>query len=124
MSKIEATRERQAPEERGQEQDQDSASVPGPVDDVFGAIGSARHHKEGGGDQGPKREADEFFPVGDDGKGLGIVEVLPASCCQFLWLPPQATHSHHRVSLESSLRRHFVRGSRVAGHFGEVSSQL
>jgi len=44
-----------------------------------------------------------------------------ASCCQFLWLPPQATHSHHRVSLELPS----ARGSRVTaipGHFGEVSS--
>jgi hypothetical protein len=35
---------------------------------------------------------------------LGIIELSTrsASCCQFLCLPPQATHSHHRVSLESS----------------------
>jgi hypothetical protein len=74
------------------------------VHDVFGAIGSARHHKEGGGDQRPKSKADEFFPVGDCGR-VGVCELwtLGASCCQFLWLPPQATHSHHRVSLDVSL---------------------
>ncbi len=33
---------------------------------------------------------------------MGSCELLPASCYQFLWLPPQATHSHHRVSLVSS----------------------
>ena len=93
---------RQAPEQRGEQQNQDGASVTGAVHDVFGAVGSARHHKEGGGDQGPKREANEFLPVGDDGEGLGSLELLPASCCQFLWLPPQTTHSHHRVSLEPS----------------------
>jgi len=38
------------------------------VHDVFGTIGSARHHKEGGGDQGPQREADEFFPIGYGGE--------------------------------------------------------
>ena len=67
---------RQAPEQRGEQQNQDGASVTGAVHDVFGAIGSARHHKEGGGDQGPKREADEFLPVGDDGERLGCLELL------------------------------------------------
>ena len=64
----------QAPEQRGNEQDEDAPPVPGAMDDLFGAIGSARHHKEGGGDQGPKREADEFFPVGDYGR-LGVFEL-------------------------------------------------
>src|SRR5215469_7629134 len=93
---------------------------------VFGAIGSARHHKEGGGDQGPKREANEFLPIGYGGEGLGTLELLSASCCQFLWLPPQATHSHHRVSLESSSlrRRHFVRGSQVGCVFPGISAKL
>src|ERR1700693_3624328 len=91
---------RQAPEQRGEKKNQDGAPVAGAVHDVFGAIGSARHHKEGGGDQGPKREANESFPVGYWGERLGISELWTrgASCCQFLWLPPQATHSHHRVS--------------------------
>ena len=45
-----------------------------------------------------------------------------ASCCQFLWLPPQATHSHHRVSLDFLFT---APGSvRFPGHFGGVSSQL
>ncbi len=103
----------EAPEQRGDEQNQNGASVPGAMHDVFGAIGSTRHHKEGGGDQRPKREADEFLPVGDNGEGLGIFGLLPASCCQFLCLPPQATHSHHRVSLESLVKDVLFRGSRV-----------
>ena len=67
---------RQAPEQRREEQNQDGASVPGAMHDVFGAIGSARHHKEGGGDQGPKREANEFFPVGYGGERLGTCRVV------------------------------------------------
>ena len=54
-------RRRQAPEKRGQQQDENRFAIAGAVHDVFGAIGSARHHKEGGGDQGPKREADRFL---------------------------------------------------------------
>ena len=56
----------QAPEQRRKQQNQDGASVAGAMHDVFGAIGSARHHKEGGGDQGPQREANEAF-LGDRG---------------------------------------------------------
>jgi hypothetical protein len=91
--------------------------------DVFGAIGSARHHKEGSGDQGPKGEADEFLPVGDDGQ-VGILELLPASCCQFLWLPPQATHSHHRVSLESSNEDLLLAAPRFRCVFLGISAKL
>ena len=85
----------QAPEQRGEQQDQDGASVAGAVHNFFRAIGSARHHKEGGGDQGPQGEANEFFPVGDGGERLGILGLLArgASCCQFRCVPPQATHS-------------------------------
>ena len=90
----------QAPEHRGEQQNQNGASVAGAVHDVFCAIGSARHHKEGGGDQGPQREADELLggnrvPAGDGGERLGIFGFLTrgASCCQFLCLPPEATHS-------------------------------
>src|ERR1700685_2044785 len=100
--------------------------------DVFGAIGSARHHEEGGGDQGPQREADESFlgdrvPVGGGGEVLGIfgLSTRGSICCQFLCIPPQATHSHHRVSGFIRGRRS-SRGSQVCaipGHFGEVSSQ-
>jgi hypothetical protein len=53
---------------------------------------------------------------------VGIFELLLASCCQFLWLPPQATHSHHRVSLEIALAAPGIQ--RFPGHFGEVSSHL
>ena len=60
---------RQAPEQRGEQQNKDGASVPGAMHDLFSAIGSARHHKEGGGDQRPKREADELFR--GDGFRLG-----------------------------------------------------
>ena len=89
----------QAPEQRREQQNQNRASVAGAMHDVFRAIGSARHHKEGGGDQRPQREANEFFPVGsfirDDGERLGVLGLLTrgASCCQFRCLPPQATHS-------------------------------
>ena len=98
-------RRRQAPEQRGEQQNQNRASVPGAVHDVFRAIGSARHHKEGGGDQWPQREAHELLrgnrvlgdrvPVGDAGERLGILCLMTrgASCCQFRCLPPQATHS-------------------------------
>src|ERR1017187_6722656 len=76
-------------------------AVAGSVHDVFRAVGAARHHKEGGGDQWPKGEPNESFPVGYGGERLGVLYLLTrgASGCQFLWLPPQATHSHHRVSL-------------------------
>ena len=93
----------QAPEQRREQQNQNRASVAGSVDDLFGAIGSARHHKEGGGDQGPHGEPNEFFPIGYGGEGLGFLSLQGASSCQFLWLPPQATHSHHLVSLEVRL---------------------
>ena len=122
---------RQAPEQRGEKKNQDGAPVAGAVQNVFGAIGSARHHEERGRDQWPKRQAGEFLgPIGYGGEGLRIFELLTrcASCCQFLCVPPQATHSHHRVSLESSsCRRLSARGSRLMrfpGHLGEVSSQL
>ena len=48
----------QAPENRSQQQDENGFAIAGAVHDVFRAIGAARHHKEGGGDQGPEREAD------------------------------------------------------------------
>ena len=90
---------RQAPQQRGEQQNQNRASVTGAVHNVFRAIGSAGHHKEGGGDQRPQRETDEFFPVGslirNCGERLGVLYLMTrgASCCQFLCLPPQATHS-------------------------------
>ena len=44
--------------------------------------------------------------AGYGGERLGIFGLLTrgASCGQFLCLPPQATHSHHRVSLENFSR--------------------
>src|SRR5208282_1700588 len=73
--------------------------------DVFGAIGSAGDHKEGRGDQRPKGEADRLLRLLETWSGGGNNARLRkvggcGSCCQFLWLPPQATHSHHRVSLD------------------------
>ncbi len=116
----------QAPEQGREQQNQNGPSVAGAVHDVFGAIGSARHHEEGGGDEGPKREANEFFGItaGDRAERLGIFELSTRCdrCCQFLWLPPQATHSHHRVSLDVCVAAPGI--LRFPGHFGEVSSQV
>src|SRR5271156_4687446 len=94
--------------------------------DVFSAVGSARHHKECGGHQWPKREAEEFFPVGDCCERLGVLCLLTrgASCCQFLWLPPQATHSHHRVSPGPEKQDVFSRGSRVTAISQAFSAKL
>src|ERR1700730_3064000 len=93
----------QAPKKRGQKQDENPFAIAGAVHDVFGAIGSTRDHKEGRGDQGPQREANRLFRLLEWGSGsesrLRKVRGC-GSCCQFLWLPPQATHSHHRVSLD------------------------
>src|SRR5581483_2471493 len=36
------------PEKRSEQQNEDRLAVPGAVNDVFGAIGSPRHHEEGG----------------------------------------------------------------------------
>ena len=114
-------RGRQAPENRGEQQNENRFAISGAMHDVFGPIGSARDHKEGRGDQGPKRETDGFLPGGGKRRLRNVSGC--GSCCQFLWLPPQATHSHHRVSLENA-----ARGSRAScefpGHFGEVSSHL
>src|ERR1019366_6442288 len=61
--------------------------------------GSARDHKEGRGDQGPKREANGFLARNCSQGRLRKVSGC-GSCRQFLWLPPQATPSPHRVSLD------------------------
>jgi hypothetical protein len=46
-------RSRQTPQDRSQQKNQDGSTVPRSVHDVFRAVRAARHHKEGGGDQGP-----------------------------------------------------------------------
>ena len=97
-------RSRQAPQERREQQDEDAFPIPGAMHDVLGAIGAARYHKEGSGDQRPQREANRFFAGTNSRCGrtkAGLLNVGWSGCsCQFLWLPPQATHSHHRVSLD------------------------
>src|SRR5882762_4591628 len=94
-------RSRQTPQDGSQQQNQYSSSVAGAVHDVFRAIRAARHHKEGGGDQGPQGEPAEFFVLGKN-EGLFLLG-WRASGCQFLWLPPRATHSHHPVSVVAGL---------------------
>ena len=78
---------RQAPEERGQKQDEDRFAVPGAVHDVFGPVRPARNHEERGSDQGPKGETDGFFP-GSDTEELGrerlVVAVAVANFYGFL----------------------------------------
>ena len=82
-------RGRQAPEQRGQKQDENRFAISGAMHDVFGAIGSARDHKEGRGDQGPKREANGFPARNCDRTKARLRKVSGCgSCCQFLWLPP------------------------------------
>ncbi len=87
----------QAPENRGQQQNENAAAIAGAMHDVFCAVGPARHHKEGGGDEWPEREADGLFPGGYDGGWLKLLTRC-ASCCQFLWLPP----SNESLSATSS----------------------
>src|SRR5207245_7095626 len=82
----------QAPENGSEQQDKDRAAVSGAVHDVFCAIGSARDHKEGCGHQRPQGEADRFFAIGNGG-GCEDFLTRGASCGQFRWLPPRATHS-------------------------------
>ena len=94
-------RGRQTPQNWCQQQNQNGPAIPGAVHDVLRAVRAARYHKEGSGDQGPQGEPAEFFVLGNNRELLGWLGRC-ASCCQFLWLPPQATHSHHRVSLEFS----------------------
>src|SRR5580704_10972701 len=77
----------QAPENRSQQQNQDCFTVAAAMHNVFCAIGPARHHKEGGGDEWPEREADGLFPGGYDGWRLELLTRC-ASSCQFLCLPP------------------------------------
>src|SRR2546427_5617900 len=82
---------RQAPENGSEQKDEDRAAVSGAVNDVFCAIGSARDHKECCGHQRPQSEANRFFVIGNGGYEDFLTR--GASCGQFRWLPPQATHS-------------------------------
>src|SRR6266566_4460712 len=82
---------RQAPENGSEQQDEDRAAIAGAVHDVFGAIGSARDHKECCGHQRPQSEANRFFGIGNGGCEDFLTR--GASCGQFRWLPPRATHS-------------------------------
>ena len=91
-------RGRQAPEKRGQQQYENRFAIARAVHDVLGAISSSRDHKEGRGDQGPKREANRVFlrlvvlgsDVRSDARNKARLRKVRAcgSCCQFLWLPP------------------------------------
>src|SRR5271165_5563456 len=89
-----------APEKRGEKQDEDRLAIPSAMHDVFRAIGSARDHKEGGGDERPKRKTDGLLrlvvvkkALGSDGRNRGRRRKVRTcgSCCQFRCLPPQAT---------------------------------
>src|SRR5437870_4546758 len=82
---------RQAPENGSEQKDEDRAAVSGAVNDVFCAIGSARDHKECCGHQRPQSEANRFFVIGNGGYEDFLTR--GASCGQFRWLPPRATHS-------------------------------
>ena len=84
-----------APEDRSQEQNQNGLTIASAVHDIFCAIGSARYHKEGSGDEWPESQANGFFPVRGDHGGLECLARC-ASGCQFLCTPPlgRITLSH------------------------------
>ena len=63
----------QTPQNGRQQQDQYGLAIARPMHDFLRAIGAARHHKEGGGDQGPQGEPAEFFVPGYDRELLGRV---------------------------------------------------
>ena len=46
----------QAPDERQNQQDHDGPAKARAAEDVLNAVGTARHHKEGGGDQRQKEQ--------------------------------------------------------------------
>ena len=88
--------------------------------DVLGAVGSARHHKEGGGDKRPKVRRTDFFRLGTrEGCGIrGWVALAVANFDVFLL---------GRLTLSYSARLVRCRASQliqIPGITAEVSSQV
>ena len=57
-------RRREAPEKRGQQQDEDGATAACAMNDVFRSIGSARHHKKVAATSGQSVRRTDFFFAG------------------------------------------------------------
>src|SRR6185437_14807084 len=81
----------QTPEQRREQQDDDRPAVAGAVNDVFSAVGPARNHKEGGGNQRPERQVSGFLlRCGTAFGGICWRGLLYGfSRGQFLWSPPR-----------------------------------